>query len=261
MSQRRTRAAVLALALTISPSPAFATGFPVWDALANIWHGISYTLQGLQHAIQSSELYQVTASALNTLKSNLNEAIQITQGIRNLASWPFQVLGQLMGAGGTLIGDAYWIVSSANTLTYETQNLPYLYDNTYRFTPLGAYTNFAAVPNNSPDTWSHNALESQKLALQVSHEHSAAMPDQQANLSRFQDLAQSATGNVEAIQANAGINAEGVKRLQEMKQLQMAGLQQTADHYAWEESLSALHARQNAVLFRERSPEQRARWW
>ena len=205
---RNIRISLLALSLIVLPPPAgalFGAGDIVYDP---------------------SNFGQNVMTAARALQSNLNEALQIANQLRqiemevkNSTTFPQSVWGDVQAD----LNQLTQLMQSSSAINYAMQNL------STQFKQL--YPGYQAPANYEQEyqAWTANSLEGIGKALEAAGEQNRMFAAENARIGQIETGSDSAVGQLQALQANNMLAAQVVEQMQKLRQLQMAEMQaQTA---------------------------------
>ena len=201
-------AGLLALSLVVLPPPAsalFGAGDMVFDP---------------------SNFGQNVLTAARALQSNINEAMQIANQlrqieieVRNLASFPAGVWGDIQAD----LDQLTQLAQSSGAISDAMQNL------STQFQQL--YPGYQAPTNYEQEyqAWTTNSLEGIGKALEAANQQNQMFATESARTEQIETKSDSAVGQMQALQAGNMLAAQVVEQMQKLRQLQMAEMQaQTA---------------------------------
>ncbi|CAG9229929.1 Conjugative transfer protein TrbJ [Paraburkholderia tropica] len=165
---------------------------------------------------------------LNNIQLVLQYAQQVTMvenQLKALASLP----SQQWGSASQDLSALTQIVSSGQTLSYTMQNIDQQFKQQYPGYQSG--TNYTS----SYQQWGTNTLDNVRAALNAAGLQSSQFASERSALSAIQAMANSPTGQTQAIQAGTMIASQTVDQLQKLRQLMMAQMQ-SQDTYIAEQS-------------------------
>jgi P-type conjugative transfer protein TrbJ len=178
-----------------------------------------------------SNFSQNILTAARALQSNINEALQIANQlrqiemeVRNLAAFPQSVWGDVQGDIRQLTS----LMESGQAISYAMRNL------SGEFQRL--YPGYKAPENyeEAYGEWTNNTLAGAQKALEAANEQNAMFSAEFARSGQIEALSDTAEGQMEALQAGNMLAAEVVGQLQKLRQLQMAEMQAQSAYMATE---------------------------
>lgn len=170
-------------------------------------------------------------TAARALQSNINEALQIANQlrqiemeVRNLAAFPQGVWGDVQAD----IRQLTQLMESGQAISYAMRNL------SSEFQRL--YPGYKAPENyeEAYGEWTNNTLTGAQKALEAANQQNAMFAAEFARAGQIEAMSDSAEGAMEALQANNMLAAEAVEQLQKLRQLQMSEMQAQSAYMATE---------------------------
>lgn len=169
-------------------------------------------------------------TTLQTLESNVNEARQIAEQIRqyenmlqNTASLPSSVWNDARGTLDQLSS----VVQSGQAIAYSMKNM----DSTFR-TRFPGYKVLGADPQKSYEEWSTTSLDSIRGAMNAANLQSNDIRDEGDAIARLKQQADGSQGQKAALDAANQIAIMQIQQQQKLRQLTMAQMQAQGGYMA-----------------------------
>ncbi|KAA0178826.1 P-type conjugative transfer protein TrbJ [Cupriavidus gilardii] len=207
---------VLALVVTLSMGTAHA------GAIAGATEP-TQILNNLQLVASYAELAQQTVTEINQYQAMLQNLMNMT---------PSQLLGEAAAAlwkdnnMTQTFKDLQTIVVAGQKVSYTLQNADQMFRNLHP--GYGSAFDF----RNGYKNWSNNTMNAVQNALKVMGAHSQNFASEQSVVKELSRRSQSAVGQLQALQAGNDIGVAMVGQLQQLRQLQMAQIQQQSAYIA-----------------------------
>ncbi|WP_334021999.1 P-type conjugative transfer protein TrbJ [Burkholderia orbicola] len=184
---------------------------------------------------------QLVASYAQQAQQTVTQINQYETMLRNLMnSTPSELLGQ---AAGALWNDNNMtqtfqnlstIVMSGQKIAYTLQNTDQLFHNLHP--AYGSAFDF----QNAYRNWSDNTLGSVQNALSLISAHASNFANEQSMVKELQSRSQTAQGQMQVLQAGNDIGVAMVGQMQQLRQLQMAQIQQQGQYIAGQQNKADL---------------------
>jgi len=205
---RNIQSSLLTLSLAVLPPPASAV-FGVGDI---VYDPANYS--------------QNVLTAVRALQSNLNEAQQIANQLRqiemevkNLANFPAGVWADIQAD----LNQLTQLAQSSGAISYTMQNLSTQFKQLYP--GYQAQTNY----EQEYQAWTNNSLESIRTALETANRQSQVFEEEKADMRKIENMSDSAEGQMQVLQTGNMLTAQLVEQMQKLRLLQMTEMQaQTA---------------------------------
>ena len=201
---RQLLAGLLALSLIVLPPPAsalFGAGDIVYDP-SNFSQNVLTAARALQ-------------SNLNEVQQIANQLRQIEMEVKNLASFPAGVWGEIQSD----LDQLKQLAQSSGDIGYTLQNLDVQFKQMYP--GYQAPTNY----EQEYQTWTSNSLEGIKTALETANRQSKEFPQEKVNMQQITGMSDSAVGQMQTLQAGNMLAAQLVEQMQKLRLLQMSEMQ------------------------------------
>lgn len=184
---------------------------------------------------------QLVASYAQQAQQTVTQINQYETMLRNLMnSTPSELLGQ---AAGALWNDQNMtqtfqnlstIVMAGQKVAYTLQNTDQLFHNLHP--GYGSAFDF----QNAYRSWSDNTLGSVQNALSLISAHASNFANEQSMVKELQSRSQTAQGQMQVLQAGNDIGVAMVGQMQQLRQLQMAQIQQEGQYIAGQQNKADL---------------------
>ena len=190
----------------------------------------------------ASELTQLANEALLT-KELANQAVQVQNQLKQLANMALNTTGSSTNIWGTVMQDLSRLnnlLSQSKALAYTASDLDAQFANKY-----GTYTSYltqnmgAKAWQQKYTQWSQDGSDNALYALKDLNLQAAQMQDDALLMQQLQEMAASAQGRMQALQAANMIAAQNVDQIQKLRQLMMLQVQMQANYLAIQQDKEA----------------------
>ncbi len=223
----------------------------VFGALATL--GMAGVASAQWVTFDPTNLVQNDVAALDSLKSNINEAQQIANQIqqyRNMLQNTESLAPDQWKSAASSLQQLADIVQQGDGIAYSMKNLDSAFKN--RFPGYQSSNDMGG----SYETWSNSSLDSIRGAMDSAHAQSTSITDESSALANLRAMADGSSGQKAALDAGNRIAVMQVEQTQKLRQLVMAQMQQQGAYMATQVQAGAATKANEAAVSGYTDPRQ-----